>query len=196
MLLLQVRLKFLENEILSNFICLPANHQARYLKPDFWGTVRIVPSPLAAEDPFWVLARVLDPGLIDDRLARPKTGQRPRSPVEFVSHTSQPSALDEFVWIAVGFCPFGQKREHQFLRFMEAQGEFMQARFVKSGFGCGYQPRFTEVAEVPRNAVFCNRPNRQNVAAVDKDCAAFDWWLRWGEINLCTNQGQIGRVAL
>ena len=43
---------------------------------------------------------------------------------------------------------------------------------------------------------FCNRSDRQNVAAVYKDCAAFDWWFRWGEIDLCTNQGQIGRVAL
>ena len=33
----------------------------------------------------------------------------------------------------------------------------------------------------------CNRSNRYNVAAVYKDCAAFDRRFRWGEINLCAN---------
>jgi hypothetical protein len=65
------------------------------------------------------------------------------------SRSSQTLPLDEFVGIAVSFCPFGKKREHQFLRFMEAQGELLQAKFVKSG----YQVRLTEIGEVPRNAV-------------------------------------------
>jgi len=42
----------------------------------------------------------------------------------------------------------------------------------------------------------CNRSDRSNVAVVDKDCAAFEGRFRRGEINLCTNQGKVGRVAL
>lgn len=42
----------------------------------------------------------------------------------------------------------------------------------------------------------CNRSNQCNVAVVYKDCAVFDWWFRRGEINLCANQGELGRVAL
>ena len=42
----------------------------------------------------------------------------------------------------------------------------------------------------------CNRSNGLDVAVAYEDCAAFDWWFSWGEINLRANQGQVGRVAL
>ena len=38
--------------------------------------------------------------------------------------------------------------------------------------------------------------NGKNAAAVYKDCAFFDGRFRWGEINLCANQGQVGCVAM
>jgi hypothetical protein len=36
------------------------------------------------------------------------------------------------------------------------------------------------------------RSNRRNAAAVYENGAVFDWWFSWGEITLCTNQGQVG----
>ena len=42
----------------------------------------------------------------------------------------------------------------------------------------------------------CSRSNRLNVASVYKNYAAFDWCFERGEINLCANQGQVGRMAL
>ncbi len=46
------------------------------------------------------------------------------------------------------------------------------------------------------NLDLCSRSNRSNSTAMREDCAAFDWWFRWGEINLCTNQGQVGGMAV
>jgi hypothetical protein len=77
-------------------------------------------SPLRSENSFWMLARMSNPCLIDNRFAGAEIVKRPTSPVQFVTTCSETCSLEDFVGVAISLCTLNQKREHQFLGFDKA----------------------------------------------------------------------------
>lgn len=109
---------------------------------------------LGSENAVWMLARIPNPCLINNGFPWPKVIKGQSSPVQLVSAISEPCSLKNLIRVATGFRSLSQKRDHQFLRFNKACGKLRQAQFTKTGLGFGYQLRLTEIAEVPREAVY------------------------------------------
>src|SRR5215813_6233133 len=75
---------------------------------------------LASKNALWILARVPNPCFIDNRLTRPNSVYLPSSQVQLFCAYFESRSSQDFVRVSVTFCPLGQKREHQFLRFSKA----------------------------------------------------------------------------
>ncbi len=56
--------------------------------------------------------------------------------------------------IITNVCPFGNKRRHQFLRFVETPGEFAQPQFNEACLSFSYETRF---AKIPKCQVMLSR---------------------------------------